>query len=586
MNKPLSSLLLLLSSSFVLAACGETKGDSSIVNASISISQSSLTLEAYETHTLSYSLVGKEGMPTWSSSDPSIASVDQNGLVTALKKGTCTIDVALGDLKDSCSLTVNSISMAPRIVLSDFVATIDKNGSYVVDAYVLYKGEKLIENLTLTPVDEDAANIASLNYENGKIHISGIDYGEANYVVSTTVKGVLITSPLKVKVVNSSLKLSLNNTDIEYIDDAYSLNMNSYSFGEEDEYPTEYTPIVNFTENGEPATYPLTYTSSDDTVASFDETHKIVAKKEGEATLKIVCEKFSAYIAIKVRVYKGAYDVTLVNLSESGATQSLKVAPNKMPTYTPSITGKTFLGWFDEEGDEVTSVDSDCTLIAKWGAVHYNANNKVLFKFSSDDADYSKPAGVTAKYAVTSNTIANLPDGSRKFARSSNAMDSNGIGLPAFDFSEVNGVHFTFGYDAGVWHGIQLNGTGLGQDNGKQNYQNFTVSVIGKNVSGHNAYGDSDFSFVLDDDTYNGKKGLEITVTMNCDANLYITPFVSMDCDYLATAKSIETSLPDTVDSDSAHKAAVSEYSALRDFFTSYENNVYPISQKMKAWLA
>lgn len=237
MNKPLSSLLLLLSSSFVLAACGETKGDSSIVNASISISQSSLTLEAYETHTLSYSLVGKEGMPTWSSSDPSIASVDQNGLVTALKKGTCTIDVALGDLKDSCSLTVNSISMAPRIVLSDFVATIDKNGSYVVDAYVLYKGEKLIENLTLTSVDEDAANIASLNYENGKIHISGIDYGEANYVVSTTVKGVLITSPLKVKVVNSSLKLSLNNTDIEYIDDAYSLNMNSYSFGERTNTP-------------------------------------------------------------------------------------------------------------------------------------------------------------------------------------------------------------------------------------------------------------------------------------------------------------------------------------------------------------
>ncbi len=584
MNKPLSSLLLLLSSSFVLAACGGG-GDSSVVNASISISQSSLTLEAYETHALSYTLTGKEGTPTWSSSDPSVASVDQNGLVTALKKGTCTIDIALGDLKDSCALTVNAISMAPRIVLSDLVATVDKNGSYVIDAYVLYKGEKLVEDLTLSLVDEET-NVASLSYENGKIHVSGLNYGEVDYVVSATVKGVLITSPLKIKVVNSSLKLSLSNTDIEYVDDAYDLKMNSYHFDDDDEYPTEYTPIVNFTENDKPATYPLVYTSSNEAVAVFDETHKILAKKEGEATLKITCEEFAASITIKVRVYKGAYDVTLLNLSDTGGSQKVIVAPNKLPTYVPSIAGKTFLGWFDEDGDKVTSVDSDCNLIARWGAIHYNANNEVLFKFSSETADYTKPAGVDVKYAVTSDTIPSLPDGSRKFARSNSSTDSNGIGLPAFNFSKVNGVHFTFGYDSGVWHGISLNGTALGQDNGKQNYQNFTVSISGKNVSGHNTYGNSDFSFVLDDDTYNGKKGLEITVVMNCDANLYITPFVSMDCDYLATAKSIETSLPDKVDSDATHKAAVTEYSTLRTFFTSYENNTYPISDKMEAWLA
>ena len=45
---------------------------------------------------------------TWSSSDPSVATIDQNGLVTAVKEGTTTIAAKVGDKEISYELTVTA----------------------------------------------------------------------------------------------------------------------------------------------------------------------------------------------------------------------------------------------------------------------------------------------------------------------------------------------------------------------------------------------------------------------------------------------------------------------------------------------
>lgn len=52
----------------------------------------------------------------WSSSDESIATVDQNGLVTAVGDGTAIITAAIGDVKAQCSFTSQSYNSAPSVV--------------------------------------------------------------------------------------------------------------------------------------------------------------------------------------------------------------------------------------------------------------------------------------------------------------------------------------------------------------------------------------------------------------------------------------------------------------------------------------
>ncbi len=50
---------------------------------------------------------------SWVSSDDTIATVDQNGTVTAVAPGTVTITLACGSLSDSCTVTVTALPVYP-----------------------------------------------------------------------------------------------------------------------------------------------------------------------------------------------------------------------------------------------------------------------------------------------------------------------------------------------------------------------------------------------------------------------------------------------------------------------------------------
>ena len=79
---------------------------------SISLNKTSLSLDALETYQLTATAKPSDAYNTkviWSSSAPEIASVDENGLVTAHKKGTATITATAADgngAKRNCTVTV------------------------------------------------------------------------------------------------------------------------------------------------------------------------------------------------------------------------------------------------------------------------------------------------------------------------------------------------------------------------------------------------------------------------------------------------------------------------------------------------
>ena len=66
-----------------------------------------------ETLTASLEPAGITGKVTWTSSDPAVATVDENGVVTAVANGTATITASIGDLSATCEVTVTSRSSHP-----------------------------------------------------------------------------------------------------------------------------------------------------------------------------------------------------------------------------------------------------------------------------------------------------------------------------------------------------------------------------------------------------------------------------------------------------------------------------------------
>ena len=97
-------------------AGGSTPPTPSIIAVTgVTLDQPSLTLDAGQTATLTATVAPADATNqnvTWSSSVPSVADVDQNGVVTAYTAGTTSITVTTedGNKNASCSVTVNASS--------------------------------------------------------------------------------------------------------------------------------------------------------------------------------------------------------------------------------------------------------------------------------------------------------------------------------------------------------------------------------------------------------------------------------------------------------------------------------------------
>lgn len=110
MNNLSSKLMLVLATILlVTAACKKDSGDNSVRG--IALTKTTLTLKPSTTETLSYTIfpdnAGNKNV-SWASSDNTVAKVDGNGVVTALKPGSTIITVTTEDRneKATCAVTV------------------------------------------------------------------------------------------------------------------------------------------------------------------------------------------------------------------------------------------------------------------------------------------------------------------------------------------------------------------------------------------------------------------------------------------------------------------------------------------------
>lgn len=87
------------------------KGIKVIVNEpTITLEQANISVAVGETAQLNATVQGASQTITWTSSDESVATVDANGVVTGIKKGTATVNAEANGTKTSVTVTVTSVN--------------------------------------------------------------------------------------------------------------------------------------------------------------------------------------------------------------------------------------------------------------------------------------------------------------------------------------------------------------------------------------------------------------------------------------------------------------------------------------------
>ena len=153
----------------------------------VSLSQSELTLNVNESVALNATVSPENASNknvSWSSSDETVATVDTNGLVKALKEGTTTITVKTedGEKTATCSVTVKPVSVT-RVKLNHTQIYGDHGESFILTATVEPSNASNIK-VTWTTSNDSIATV-----DNGTVTMTGSTVWDNATITCTTADG-------------------------------------------------------------------------------------------------------------------------------------------------------------------------------------------------------------------------------------------------------------------------------------------------------------------------------------------------------------------------------------------------------------
>lgn len=120
---------------------------------------------------------------TWSSSNTGAATVDANGQVTGVAKGTATITATCGEFTASCAVTVKSFVHVSSVSVTPDSLGVSKGGTATITAKVL-PDNATDKAVTWSSSDETIATVDA----NGKV--TGVETGEAQITVTAVDGGI------------------------------------------------------------------------------------------------------------------------------------------------------------------------------------------------------------------------------------------------------------------------------------------------------------------------------------------------------------------------------------------------------------
>lgn len=176
----------------------------------VELSDENITLTKIgDSYKLAYTITpaGASDDITWSTSDPDVATVDNDGTVTAVGDGTCTITLTVGDLKAECLVTVDTKVPAESVTLSDTDLTItEKDGTHTL-TYTVTPAD------TTDPVSWSSSNEAVATVDNGVV--TAVANGTC--IITLTVGDLKAECQVNVAIQSGVADINIdNNADVRY----------------------------------------------------------------------------------------------------------------------------------------------------------------------------------------------------------------------------------------------------------------------------------------------------------------------------------------------------------------------------------
>ena len=167
---------------FTFASCSDDDEVKDVSVTGVTITPQTLELKEGTTGTLTAAIAPANATKktvSWTSSDEKVATVDKNGVVTGLKKGTATITVKTsGGKKATCKVTVKAAKQTVKVKLNKTKVTLAKGKTVTLKATVTPSSAN--EKLTWSSSNKKVATVS----KKGKV--KAIKKGTATITVKTS----------------------------------------------------------------------------------------------------------------------------------------------------------------------------------------------------------------------------------------------------------------------------------------------------------------------------------------------------------------------------------------------------------------
>ena len=324
----------------IKATCQVTVTVKVIPVTAITLSSTELKLEVGGKQTLQAEVKPEDATDksvTWSSSDPSVATVDSaTGEVTAVSEGTATI---------FCSAADGSVSAACLVECTPAVVPVESL-SLDVDSVSLITGETKVLTATVTPEDATDKTVTWSSSDP-----SVVEVGPTGEITAKSAGEATVTCTSADGKQTVACTVTVSDTVVPVTNVTLSTSSLSLTVGQTRQLMATVHP-------SDATNKAVTWRSNKSSVASVSSDGEVTGKSAGIAIVSVFTEDGSKSASCRVTVTGSSIAVTGISLDKSSLSLSVGAEAKLTATVTPSNATNTAVTW-TSSAPSVATVSQD-----------------------------------------------------------------------------------------------------------------------------------------------------------------------------------------------------------------------------------